>query len=38
MSANQIDLAKLLDVAQFSYNPRRSEVTNKSSFEIVIGQ
>ena len=36
MSANQTDCAKLLDVAQFSYNLQRSEATDKSLFEIVI--
>ncbi|XP_042962490.1 uncharacterized protein LOC122296762 [Carya illinoinensis] len=38
VSANQSDWAKLLDVAQFSYNLQRSDSTNKSSFEIVMGQ
>ena len=38
MSANQIDWAKLLDVAQFSYNLQKSEATEKSLFEIVMGQ
>ncbi|KAK3001549.1 hypothetical protein RJ639_011138 [Escallonia herrerae] len=30
--------ARLLDVAQFSYNLMRSEATNQSPFEIAIGQ
>ncbi|XP_042980003.1 uncharacterized protein LOC122310191 [Carya illinoinensis] len=38
VSANQSDWAKLLDVAKFSYNLQRSESTNKSPFEIVMGQ
>ena len=38
MSAHQRDWAKLLDVAQFSYNLQRSESTGKSPFEIVMGQ
>ena len=38
MSANQKDWAKLLDVAQFSYNLQRSESTGRSPFEIVTGQ
>ncbi|CAN6567559.1 unnamed protein product [Malus baccata var. baccata] len=38
VSANQRDWAKLLDVAQFSYNLQRSESTGKSSFELAIGQ
>ena len=38
VSANQRDWAKLLDVAQFSYNLQRSESTGKSPFEIVMGQ
>ncbi|KAF2303678.1 hypothetical protein GH714_021160 [Hevea brasiliensis] len=37
VSANQRDWAKLLDVAQFSYNLLRSESTGRSPFEIVIG-
>ncbi|GKB81756.1 putative nucleotidyltransferase, ribonuclease H [Tanacetum coccineum] len=32
VSANQHDWAKLLDVAQFSYNMQRSEATGKMSF------
>ncbi|GKB63225.1 reverse transcriptase, partial [Tanacetum coccineum] len=31
-------LAKLLDVAQFSYNMQRSEATGKSPFELVTGR
>ena len=38
VSANQRDWAKLMDVAQFSYNLQRSESTQQSPFEIVIGQ
>ena len=38
VSANQTDWAKLLDVAQFSYNLQRSEATERSPFEIVMGQ
>ncbi|RVX18881.1 Transposon Tf2-12 polyprotein [Vitis vinifera] len=38
VSANQKDWAKLLDVAQFSYNLQRSEATNKSPFELATGQ
>ena len=38
VSANQKDWAKLLDVAQFSYNLQQSEATNKSPFEIVLGR
>ena len=38
MSINQNDWAKLLDVAQFSYNLQRSESTGRSPFEIVTGQ
>ena len=30
--------AKLIDVAQFSYNLQKSESTNQSPFEIVTGQ
>ncbi|KAI5316908.1 hypothetical protein L3X38_036615 [Prunus dulcis] len=36
--ANQRDWAKLLDVAQFSYNLQRSESTRSSPFELAIGQ
>ncbi|GJY64925.1 reverse transcriptase domain-containing protein [Tanacetum coccineum] len=32
------DWAKLLDVAQFSYNMQRSEATGKSPFELVTGR
>ena len=38
VSTNQKDWAKLLDIAQFSYNLQRSETTNKSSFELATGQ
>ena len=38
MSASQRDWPKLLDVAQFSYNLHRSEATNQSPFELVMGQ
>ncbi|GJV02084.1 reverse transcriptase [Tanacetum coccineum] len=38
VSANQHDWAKLLDVAQFSYNIQRSESTGKSPFELVMGR
>ena len=38
VSANQKDWAKLLDITQFSYNLQRSEATNKSPFELAIGQ
>ncbi|KZV51023.1 hypothetical protein F511_43983, partial [Dorcoceras hygrometricum] len=38
VSANQRDWARLLDVAQFSYNLQRSEATGKSPFELVMGQ
>ena len=38
VSANQFDWAKLIDVAQFSYNLQRSKATNKSPFEIVMGK
>ncbi|CAN6695431.1 unnamed protein product [Malus baccata var. baccata] len=38
VSANQRDWAKLLDVAQFSYNLQRSESTGKSPFELATGQ
>ncbi|KAI5662326.1 hypothetical protein M9H77_21649 [Catharanthus roseus] len=38
VSANQRDWAKLLYVAQFSYNLQRSEATNRSPFEVVMGQ
>ncbi|GJR42477.1 putative nucleotidyltransferase, ribonuclease H [Tanacetum coccineum] len=38
VSANQHDWAKLLDVAQFSYNMQQSEATGKSPFELVTGR
>ena len=38
VTANQKDWAKLLDVAQFSYNLQGSESTGRSPFEIVTGQ
>ena len=38
VSANQQDWAKLLDVAQFSYNLQRSEATNKNLFELATWQ
>ncbi|KAE8723919.1 hypothetical protein F3Y22_tig00011277pilonHSYRG00017 [Hibiscus syriacus] len=38
VSATQRDWPKLLDIAQFSYNLQRSEVTNQIPFEIVTGQ
>lgn len=38
MSANQRDWAKLLDVAQFSYNLHQSKATNRSPFEIIMRQ
>ncbi|CAL8154061.1 unnamed protein product [Prunus armeniaca] len=38
VSANQRDWAKLLDVAQFSYNLQRSEPTGSSPFELATGQ
>nr|GMD76747.1 Transposon Tf2-2 polyprotein [Ipomoea batatas] len=38
VGANQRDWAKLLDIAQFSYNLQRSEATGRSPFEIVMGQ
>ncbi|KAH9706417.1 Endonuclease [Citrus sinensis] len=37
VSAHQRDWAKLLDVAQFSYNLQWSEATGKSPFEIIMG-
>ncbi|KAH9670463.1 Endonuclease [Citrus sinensis] len=37
VSAHQRDWAKLLDIAQFSYNLQRSEATGKSLFEIIMG-
>ncbi|KAG8380638.1 hypothetical protein BUALT_Bualt06G0036600 [Buddleja alternifolia] len=38
VSANQHDWAKLLDVAQFSYNLQMSEATGKSPFELATGK
>ncbi|PON44351.1 Ribonuclease H-like domain containing protein, partial [Parasponia andersonii] len=38
VSTNQKDWAKLLNVAKFSFSLQRSESTNKSPFEIVMGQ
>ncbi len=38
VNSTQKDWAKLIDVAQFSYNLQRSESTGKSPFEIVTGQ
>ena len=38
VSTNQKNQAKLLNMAQFSYNLQRSEVTNKSQFELASGQ
>ncbi|KAL7116077.1 hypothetical protein ACP275_04G220700 [Erythranthe tilingii] len=38
VGANQKDWAKLLDVAQFSYNLQRSEATGRSPFELATGQ
>ncbi|KAG8372062.1 hypothetical protein BUALT_Bualt12G0027500 [Buddleja alternifolia] len=38
VSANQHDWAKILDVAQFSYNLQMSEATGKSPFELATGQ
>ena len=38
VSANQHDWAKLLDVAQFSYNLQRSDATSRSPFEVIMGQ
>lgn len=38
VSANQKNWAKLLDVAQFSYNLQRSESTQLSAFELATGQ
>ncbi|GJR74531.1 reverse transcriptase [Tanacetum coccineum] len=38
LNANQHDWAKLLDVAQFSYNMQWSEATGKSPFELVTGR
>ena len=38
VSANQRYGAKLLNVAQYSYNLQRNEVTNRSLFELAMGQ
>ena len=38
VSANQRLWAKLLDIAQFSYNLQKSESTGQSPFEVVTGQ
>lgn len=38
VSVNQRDWVKLLDIAQFSYNLQRSEATNRSPFEMIMGQ
>ncbi|GJS26574.1 cytochrome P450 78A7-like protein [Tanacetum coccineum] len=38
VSVNQHNWAKLLDVAQFSYNMQRSKATGKSPFELVMGR
>ncbi|KZV49272.1 hypothetical protein F511_38757 [Dorcoceras hygrometricum] len=38
VSANRRYWARLLDVAQFSYNLQRSEATGTSPFELVMGQ
>ncbi|KAK3020691.1 LOW QUALITY PROTEIN: hypothetical protein RJ639_045597 [Escallonia herrerae] len=38
VNANQTDWARLLDMAQFSYNLMRSKATNQSPFEIAIWQ
>ena len=38
VSANHKDWARLLDVAQFSFNVKKSESTGKSPFEIVLGR
>lgn len=37
ISAHQRDWAKLLDVAQFSYNLQMSEAMGKSPFKIIMG-
>ncbi|KAH9674643.1 Endonuclease [Citrus sinensis] len=37
VSAHQRDWAKLLHIAQFSYNLQGSEATSKSPFEIIMG-
>ena len=38
VSVNQRDWVKLLDATQFSYHLQRSEVTNKSPFELATKQ
>lgn len=38
VSTTQSNWAKLLDIAQFSYNLQRNESTGRSPFEIVTGQ
>ena len=38
VSANQKDWAKLLDIAQFSYNLQRIEATGRSPFELATWQ
>ena len=38
VSANQRDWAKLVDVAQFSFNLQKSKPTGRSLFQIVTGQ
>lgn len=38
VSENQHDWAKLLDIAQYLYNLWRSEVTNRSPFELAVRQ
>ena len=38
VSVNKKDWAKLLNVAQFSYNLQRSETTNKMSLEVASKQ
>lgn len=38
VSANQRDWAKLLDVAQFSYNLQKNESTGRSPFELSTGR
>ena len=37
VSSHQRDWAKLLDIAQFSYNLQQSEAIGKSPFEIILG-
>lgn len=38
VSSHQKDWAKVLDVAQFSYNLQRSEATGRTSFKLATGQ